>query len=112
MTTITRIGREHWERRGERIEKARNFAGLTQGQLAASLTDLLGRRIGRQIIYIIEQGERDIRGDELRGISIILDQSQDWLDGIEGAVFNDAPIIHVPVNHRWFGRPIDLPAAA
>jgi hypothetical protein len=89
MTSITRIGKAHWEERGKRIEQARGFAGYTsQEDLAEVVSKLLDRKIGRQVIYIIEAGDRDIRADELRAIAVAVGQSEDWLDGIEGAGFN------------------------
>jgi transcriptional regulator with XRE-family HTH domain len=110
MTTLDRIGKTHWEERGIRIERARNFAGLSQAQLAAAVTDTTGRKIGRQVIYNLEKGTRSIDVDELRAIAAVLDQSEAWLDGEEGAPFNDAPIVHA-VSPGWFRRPIDAFAA-
>lgn len=121
--TITRIGRGHWIKRGERIEKARKFAGLTQEQLAERVTELLGYEVGRQVIYNIEKAKRPTSVDELRAIAAALDQSEDWLDVAETGRFNATPIIlgllvitwndgeeaHNPVGD-WFPRPIDIAA--
>lgn len=114
MTTVTRIGKSHWAERGLRIERARKFAGYkSQAALAETVSDMLGYDISRQVIYNIEQGERDIRGDELRAISAAVGQSEAWLDAVEGAEFDPSPAVnprYVNLVGEWFERLIpDLP---
>ena len=118
MTSITRIGKAHWVQRGERIEQARKFVGLTQEQLADRISELLGREIGRQVIYNIEKAKRPTNVDELRAIAVALDQSEDWLDVSPEGRFNSMPVIlgllvitwkdGAPVVGEWFPRPIDV----
>lgn len=113
MTTTERIGKVHWQERGQRIERARKFTGLTQGQLAAMVSEVIGYKVGRQIIHILEKGDRDIRNDELRCIAIVLEQSEDWLDGEEDSTFNEAALHNVDHwTFPWFRRPIDVYAEA
>jgi len=118
MTSITRIGKAHWVQRGERIEQARKFVGLTQEQLADRISELLDREIGRQVIYNIEKAKRPTNVDELRAIAVALDQSEDWLDVSPEGRFNSMPVIlgllvitwkdGAPVVGEWFPRPIDV----
>lgn len=122
MTTIARIGKAHWVKRGERIEKARKFAGLTQEQLADRVSEILDREVGRQVIYNIEKANRPTSVDELRAIAAALDQSEDWLDVAPKGYFNPTPVILgllyitskdgvlVPVD--WSPRPIDAYAGS
>jgi predicted HD phosphohydrolase len=86
--TLTGIGTQQWIERGERIEQARNWIHLTQGQLGEAMSELLGYGISRQIVYVLEQGERDWRGDEIAALTHVLQQSRAWLDGEPDAVFN------------------------
>lgn len=88
--TITHIGQEHWIERGERIEKARNWVHCSQDDLAELLSVLLEKAISRQVIYNLEKGERDWRGDERAAIAYLLDQDENWLDARAGTSFNDA----------------------
>lgn len=113
--TITRIGQDHWIQRGVRIERARRWADINQETLGSALGALLGRSYSRTAISNIEAGSRNINVDELRALAYLLGQSEGWLDGEEGTSFNERPLLHVMstwMRRSWFGRPIDIPAAA
>lgn len=60
---------------GLRVREARTMAGLSQGQLA-KLMDL-----HRPAISEIEAGNRNVKADELKHLSEILDVSTDFLTG-------------------------------
>lgn len=113
--TITRIGQDHWIERGMRIERARKWVNLNQETLGLALGELLGRSYSRTAISNIEAGDRPVSVDELRALAYLLDQSEGWLDGEEGASFNERPSFHVMSgwpSPDWFPRPIDIYAAA
>lgn len=88
--TITHIGQDHWVERGKRIERARNWVHCSQDDLAERMSILLARPISRQVVYNLEKGERDWRGDERVAIAYLLDQDENWLDARPHATFNDA----------------------
>lgn len=86
--TLTRIGKAHYEERGRRIERARDWIGYTQEELADLMAELLDKSVSRQIVHILEKGARDWKGDESAVLSYLLQQSVAWLDGEPGAAFN------------------------
>lgn len=88
--TLTRIGQEHWVERGQRIERARKWLGVTQGELAAALQQVLDRSYSRTAISNLEAGERTLAVDELRALAYLLNQSEQWLDCAPDAEFDAA----------------------
>jgi transcriptional regulator with XRE-family HTH domain len=87
--TLTRIGQDHWVEVGDRIERAREWVGLIQDELADALEELVSHKTySRTSISNIEKGDRALQVDELRALAYVLDQSEEWLDGEEGATFN------------------------
>lgn len=67
---------------GDRIRRAREWVGLTQGGLGEDVG------VSGQSISQYEAGEVDPRGRILRLIAIATGQSIDWLQGIEDASFD------------------------
>lgn len=87
MTVTTVI--EFLEVQGKRVRIARRFKNLTQAQLAQELVKLLGESFDDAKVSRIEKGAQDVTSRELSALSIILEQSRDWLAGEPDATFND-----------------------
>lgn len=110
--TLTRIGHEHWVERGKRIERARKWVNVTQGELADAMQQLLkGRTYSRTAISNLEAGDRRLDVDELRALAYLLNQSEDWLDCDPDAEF-DAAAHRENLRLRVLGIATYIPALA
>lgn len=77
------LGPARTELQGKRVKAARIWAELSQGKLAAEVSEMIGDLISRNIISKIENGERAVTEQELTAISIITGQPYEWLRGAE-----------------------------
>lgn len=109
--TLTRIGQEHWVERGRRIERARKWVNVTQGELADAMKELLDRTYSRTAISNLEAGERTLAVDELRALAYLLNQSEEWLDCDPDAEF-DASAHRENLRLRVLGIATYIPSLA
>lgn len=84
MTLEVALGPEVRDIQGSRIKSARDWARLSQRELAELVSTLIEEPISYNIISKIEKGERDATSREIRAISYITAQDQSWLEGGDG----------------------------
>jgi hypothetical protein len=88
---------------GEHLEQEREDRALTKDAWCKEL------RVGRPTYDAWLTRPVDIEFINIRRIAVVVGVT---VDTVFGWIEIDVPIIHAPSMARWFGRPIDIPAAA
>jgi transcriptional regulator with XRE-family HTH domain len=100
-------GRDAYLRQqGERIRKAREWAGMTQDELAVRIAEDIRDGFDYNKISRIENGKQDVTGYQLKVLARHLNQSPLWILSDPAGKFNDTLGVGPP--HPEWASPLSL----